>query len=854
MIFQGWLVRGVSGEGSRMVTAVEFGKTLPFAHAAQLYLDAGWSPLPLFPGPKKKKGIPPAGFTGSAGRMATQEDVDRWLATDAGRPIAVRLPGTVIGIDVDAYVPKNGGERLRALEAELGELPPSWKSTARLDGVSGIRFYQVPEGRRFAADLGGDIELICRGYRFARVWPSSHPDGGTYQWFAPGGEMVDGPVPRVADLPQLPFTWLQKCMDGPQGEDEADTGAWTSSGRYSKPDIERLRLHGIPADAYHDNVLKDVAWELRVLGFSGEEAHRLWAEIVAKTPAKDLSNPFTDDDFWKRHWKGAVRKIPDSQVVTEAQRSWAVELSANGKAAATEAEEVTKSDSEAAAGEEAVSDAEQVLALTQALIRRGGDGNIDLGATHEDLPRSDMSSADLILRLWPGRFTFSTQSSMWRIWDGKVHVRAEDGNVNHVVRQFARSYKQAMRLIRERAITTAIFEGSTPQEAEEAYERMWKKHRTYRDAIWMNPGQAKIVKQLSEHVSVSEEKFDDPAEYSKLVVAENGVISITENDAVLLPHNPERYVTLSCGKGVEYSSAAAAPVFTRFLITSIPDDEQRLWLQKTMGLSLIGQPGKTFINLIGKTNSGKSTLIRALQKVLGGYGRAVSIETFLEGQGSSEFRLHELKGARVVFATEPAANRRLNTEVIKAVTGGDEQRTREPYGKFVTWKPQCLIIIASNQPQKFETSDTAMLNRIGPVAFSQNHVMDPRLDEKLALELPGILAWLVEGAKLGMANAPEMPESALSLRELMADAVDDSLRFITEALMSGWLLEDASASASVCVTAAETYQLFLAWAASEGIQQRFLPGRKQFTGRIGRRYPVVRSNGSRLKGLRLPVG
>ncbi len=135
------------------------------------------------------------------------------------------------------------------------------------------------------------------------------------------------------------------------------------------------------------------------------------------------------------------------------------------------------------------SEAEVASRLASMLITRNEDGSIDHAATHEELPRSDMSAADFIIRLYPGIFTFSVQSRLWRFWDGTIHSAAEDGNVPHVVRQLARAYKEAMREIRRDAIRSRAGDVAEAEAAAE-YERTWRKHRAYRDAVWMNPDQA----------------------------------------------------------------------------------------------------------------------------------------------------------------------------------------------------------------------------------------------------------------------------------------------------------------------------------------------------------------------------
>jgi hypothetical protein len=88
-----------------------------------------------------------------------------------------------IGIDTDAYEPKTGGRTLKVAESRWGPLPPTYRSSSRLeDEVSGIRVFRVPVGVFFRSviqfkDLGiGDIEIIQPHHRVVIAWPSIHPD------------------------------------------------------------------------------------------------------------------------------------------------------------------------------------------------------------------------------------------------------------------------------------------------------------------------------------------------------------------------------------------------------------------------------------------------------------------------------------------------------------------------------------------------------------------------------------------------------------------------------------------------------------------------------------------------------
>ncbi|MGO8853689.1 bifunctional DNA primase/polymerase [Mycobacterium sp.] len=204
-----------------------------YSRAAWLYRDAGWrGVLPL---PPVEKFPPPTGFTGYEGAWPTDEQIGSWIARrPADANLGLRVDYVIIGIDVDAYGEKTGGLTLQQAESLWGALPPTYRSTSRLDDpISGIRLFKVPAEVLFKTvikfdELGiGHIEIIQQHHRLIVCWPSVHPKTGqVYRWFAPHGTLLpEAVVPRVEDIPDLPERWVDELSRDAVREEVFDGSA-----------------------------------------------------------------------------------------------------------------------------------------------------------------------------------------------------------------------------------------------------------------------------------------------------------------------------------------------------------------------------------------------------------------------------------------------------------------------------------------------------------------------------------------------------------------------------------------------------------------------------------------------------
>ncbi len=227
--------------------------TNPYADAYDAYWRAGWrGVLPL---PYKAKKHPPTGYTGRNYAEPSYADCATWA--EAGtRNIALHLPRGVIGIDVDDYAGKGGGATLSRLVTEHGPLPPTWLSTSRGDGISGIRLFRIPDDVELISALPG-IEIVQAHHRYVVCWPSIHPEtAATYEWVDEAtGERG---VPGLTDLPALPGAWLAALIDDGTTKEKATVEA---------DDITRF-LAGLPGGDPCQHVVAAAGYAM-----SGKDRH-----------------------------------------------------------------------------------------------------------------------------------------------------------------------------------------------------------------------------------------------------------------------------------------------------------------------------------------------------------------------------------------------------------------------------------------------------------------------------------------------------------------------------------------------------------------------------------------------------
>lgn len=258
-------------------------------------------------------------------------------------------------------------------------------------------------------------------------------------------------------------------------------------------------------------------------------------------------------------------------------------------------------------------------------------------------------------------------------------------------------------------------------------------------------------------------------------------------------HNPEDFITRIMP--ISYDPSATAPVWTKFLEEAIPSAEIRKMLQVLAGYTMTGRSNaKVLPWLYGPSNTGKSVFLRALLSLFGKeYGTVANAALLYQQKATSgpSESLNHIRLRRFVSMSEMGKHE-FNEELLKSLTGRDEQNSRGLHQSESVWLPECVIWIASNTTPFIRGDDDATWGRFLPVEF--NNVVapgtpgyDPFLQDKLTEELAGILNWALEGLKIYNTEGLVIPNDAKKEQNKFREEADPVSQFLAEAVDDGTL-------------------------------------------------------------------
>lgn len=258
-------------------------------------------------------------------------------------------------------------------------------------------------------------------------------------------------------------------------------------------------------------------------------------------------------------------------------------------------------------------------------------------------------------------------------------------------------------------------------------------------------------------------------------------------DVVEIPHDRALRMTKIMATG--FDRAATAPLFQSFLNRIMPDPGMQAFLQRWFGYSMLGLTSEQALAFFyGMGANGKSALTDLMARLMGSYAATAKIES-LTGQnrrsgGDATPDLINIVAARMVRASEPEKGVQWQEGLIKQLTGGEPILVRALNENFFETVPKFKLTIGGNHAPDIRGMDDGIWRRLMIVPFNvqiPKGERDAGIVDKMLAEGPGILNWLVEGARsyLEAGLAPPF-EVSRATDELRQDA-DPYGRFLDDA-------------------------------------------------------------------------
>jgi putative DNA primase/helicase len=423
-----------------------------------------------------------------------------------------------------------------------------------------------------------------------------------------------------------------------------------------------------------------------------------------------------------------------------------------------------------------------------------------------DVDRSNLGASDVYAETFEETFKYCAAQKTWWYWTGRVW--REDERERH---------EAAVKELLRHAIVEA-------RHREDQGLSKWV--QTMCRAA--TPAMSKWARS-DPRIAVSPHQFDAARHF---VSVDNGVINL--DDLSFQPnHDPRMLLTKEIP--IKYDKDAACYRWDQFLTEALPDPAVRNYIQRAVGLTLLGDAEQRALFLLhGQSGTGKSQFIRVLELAFGDYSETASSTTFNSSSKTATLTndLNDLKGKRFVSVSELDEGELLNEALVKRLTGGDTAKSRGLYQENRQWRVEFMLWMATNHLPRLNSDDNAIWRRVKPILFPTVAADTAggeitNLGEKIfAEEAPGILNWILDGVRMyqeaGLGDLDQITEAVTAYRR----DVDMVAQFIDAAAEDHTIITDETAS----IPSRQLHAMFVDWCHRNAV--RYPLGERRFGARL----------------------
>ncbi|BDH62137.1 hypothetical protein MTP04_22670 [Lysinibacillus sp. PLM2] len=370
----------------------------------------------------------------------------------------------------------------------------------------------------------------------------------------------------------------------------------------------------------------------------------------------------------------------------------------------------------------------------------------------------------------------------WLIWDGKRWKIDNKKEIERITAKVLRSlYK-------------------SEDEMEQKWARMCERRN-----IRMNS-----IKDLMPLVPGEREEFD---RHKYLFNVENGIIDL--KTGMLQQHDRELGITKITN--VEFDEKAQCPTWEKFLDQIFKGDKDLIdYMQRLVGYSLTGDISEqSMYFLVGGGSNGKSTFVNTVKKLMGDYGAQTKSDTFIKKKETGANNdIARLSSARFVSAVESEEGEKLQESLVKTITGGEPILARFLRQEYFEFIPEFKVFFTTNHKPVIGGVDDGIWRRVKIIPFTLSlkpHERDKRLEEKLSLEMPGILNWAIEGCLKWQQDGLKEPKVVVDATGQYKEDMDIIAPFLNEMCYI-----DEPKNEAIRIEAKELYNVYNSWCFKSG--------------------------------------
>ena len=243
------------------------------------------------------------------------------------------------------------------------------------------------------------------------------------------------------------------------------------------------------------------------------------------------------------------------------------------------------------------------------------------------------------------------------------------------------------------------------------------------------------------------------------------------------PHDPFDLITkiTECSPGDE-----GMDIWLEALETFFCGDAELIeYVQKVIGLAAIGKVYEEFIIIAyGDGANGKSTFWNTIARVLGTYSGKISSDILTMGNKvNAQPEMAELKGKRLIIASEMQEGVRLNTAMVKQLCSTDEIQACKKYKDPFHFVPSHQVVLYTNHLPKVGANDDGIWRRLKVIPFNAkikgNSDIKNYADYLYEKAGSAIMKWIIEGAEK-VSKSDHKVDDPKCVRDAVAAYRDDN--------------------------------------------------------------------------------